>query len=137
MRTTVIAAVVSLIFSIVLAGCSSAGPASTQKEIAKQRSGDYVVTLLNDTGQLKQGENAYTLEFRKASDNSLVDVGPVTATTQMPMPGMSNMVGDTVVTQSGTAGRYNVKTSFGMKGSWTASFTYGDNQKVQLSLKAQ
>ena len=50
-------------------------PAGNLKEIQQQRSGDYVVALLNETGDLKQGPNNLTLEFRRANDNQLADAG--------------------------------------------------------------
>lgn len=83
MKTASFAAIAILaVLSGSLAACSGGDSAASQKEISKQRSGDYVVLLLNDTGQLKQGENTYTLEFRIAFDNSLVDVGEVQASTR-------------------------------------------------------
>lgn len=134
---TLLVIAILVVFAGALTACSGGDSATAQKEIAKQRSGDYTVLLLSDTGQLKQGENTYTLEFRKISDNSLVDVGEVQASTQMPMPGMPNMIGDTTVTPSGTPGRYTVKSSLQMKGSWTGTFTFGTGQRVQFAIKAQ
>lgn len=55
----------------------------------------------------------------------------------MPMPGMPNMIGDTTVAASGTPGRYTVKSSLQMKGSWTETFTFGTGQRVQFAIKAQ
>ena len=43
--------------------------------------------FLNETGQLKEGPNNFVLEFRRASDKKLVDVGEVQLNTSMPMPG--------------------------------------------------
>ena len=112
-------------------------PAAGLTKIQEQRVGDYVVTLLGPNGQVKEGDNRLVLEFRRSSDNQLVDVGGVQATSQMPMPGMPHMVGSTTVTQSSTAGRYDVSCRLAMRGEWSSAFTFGDGQKVQFSLKAQ
>jgi hypothetical protein len=106
-------------------------------EIQKQRAGDCVVVLLGDAPQVKEGDNKLALEFRRAADDELVDVGNVGATNQMPMPGMPNMVGETTVTSSGTPGRYTVTCRFPMKGQWNTSFTFANGQKAQFALKTQ
>jgi hypothetical protein len=132
----------------VMAACSSAdtpseppapeapAPASTLKEIQQQRSGDYVVAVLNETGELKQGINNLTLEFRTASDNQLADVGDVKVESTMEMKGMSPMMANTKITPSGTPGRYNMMADLSMAGDWKTVVTFGGT-KVQFELGAK
>ncbi len=68
----ILTATIVIAFALVMTACG--GDASNLKQIQQQRAGDYVVTVLSETGQLKQGPNNFVLEFRKASDNQLADV---------------------------------------------------------------
>ena len=135
-RSTVMSGVVLVAVAIGMAACSGGGTANL-KEIQKQRAGDYVVTLLNDSGQLKQGKNEFVLEVRNASDNQLVDAGPIQTGTSMPMPGAPNMVGEITVTPTDTKGRYTVSSTMQMKGQWTTTFTFQNGQKVTFALRTQ
>ena len=139
MRTkSILAALAVLILGLTLAACSkSNGSGGELKQIAQKRVGDYVVTLLSDTGQLKQGKNTYALEFRKAADNQLVDVGEVKLSSRMPMPGMSDMTGGASATPSGTPGRYTVESDFEMRGKWNFGATFGNNQRVMFPVNVQ
>jgi len=139
MRTkSILAALAVLILGLTLAACSkSNGSGGELKQIAQQRVGGYVVTLLSDTGQLKQGKNTYALEFRKAADNQLVDVGEVKLSSRMPMPGMSDMTGGASATPSGTPGRYTVESDFEMRGKWNFGATFGNNQRVMFPINVQ
>ena len=56
------------------------------------------------------------IEFRKP-DGSLVDVGTVTTSANMPMPGMT-MPGSVQVDRSDVPGRYSATGDFGMAGGW-------------------
>ena len=79
MRTkSMLAALAVVILGLALAACGKGGSGGGElKQLAQQRVGDYVVTLLSESGQLKQGPNKYVMEFHKAADNQLVDVGEV------------------------------------------------------------
>jgi len=151
-RNIVIALVIAAMS--VIAGCSTTEtpserpqtqtPASTPvettsnlKEIQQQRSGDYVVVLLNETGDLKQGANDLALEFRSGSDNQLADVENVQVESKMEMQGMGPMLGNTRVTPSGTPGRYNVTSELSMAGDWKMAVMFGSNQKVEFNLAAR
>jgi hypothetical protein len=76
---------ITTILLLMLAGCSGG---ADLKQVRQQRAGDYIVTVLSDTGTLKNGSNSLTLEFRRAADNQLVDVGDVQVPWTMPMPSM-------------------------------------------------
>jgi Cu(I)/Ag(I) efflux system membrane protein CusA/SilA len=90
---------------------------STAGVIQSVRAGDLDVVLLSPTGTLRQGRNAFTIEFRRTGTNTLVDVGTVRASANMPMPGMV-MSGGLQVAQTRVAGRYSATAEFGMAGAW-------------------
>jgi len=87
--------------------------ATTVQEI---RSGNLVIVVLSPTGTLHQGRNTFTIEFRSAN-GSLVDVGTVRASANMPMPGMV-MSGGLEVRRTSVPGRYQASAEFGMAGAW-------------------
>lgn len=80
------------IVALVLAGSAPLAGAADLKPIHSQKTKDLVVTLMNDAGQWKPGKNNFVLEFASANDRQPVDVGKVTLTTSMGMPGMAPMV---------------------------------------------
>ena len=139
MRMKVImAAVAAVAFGMVLTACSKGGEdTSNLKKIDQQRTGDYIVTALNETGQVKQGPNKFVLEFRKASDNKLADVGNVQINSTMPMPGMPPMNAGASATSSGTTGLYNVESDIPMRGKWTFTVMFENGQRALLSVNAQ
>jgi Cu(I)/Ag(I) efflux system membrane protein CusA/SilA len=81
------------------------------------RAGDLDIALLSPTGTLRQGRNGFTFEFRRTGTTTLVDVGTVRASANMPMPGMV-MSGGLQVTPTGVPGRYAATAEFGMAGAW-------------------
>jgi len=127
-----------LFIFVVLVTLFSCTPASKElKPIQQQKSGDYLVTLLSETGTLQQGTGKFVLEFRKNADNQLVDVGNVDIATTMEMPGMGPMIGSTTVNRTGVAGRYEAKGEFTMVGLWKCNVTFGSGQSVRFNLNAQ
>jgi Cu(I)/Ag(I) efflux system membrane protein CusA/SilA len=81
------------------------------------RAGDLDIVLRSAGGTLRQGRNRFTLEFRRTGTTTLVDVGTVRASANMPMPGMV-MSGGLQVTPTGVPGRYAATAEFGMAGAW-------------------
>ncbi len=81
------------------------------------RTGDVVITLLSDDGSLRQGRNAFAIEFRSATANALVDVGDVRFAAAMTMPGMA-MSGGAEISRTRVTGRYGATGEFGMAGQW-------------------
>jgi YtkA-like protein len=79
----------ALMVTAVVALGSAAGAADL-KAIKTQKAKDVTVSVLNETGQWKSGKNDVVLEFTK--DKKPVDVGKVTLSTSMPMPGMAPMI---------------------------------------------
>jgi len=74
------------------------------------------ISLLSPSGTLRQGRNAFTIEFRSA-DGRLVDAGSVRASGNMAMPGMA-MSSGLQVKRTEVAGRYQATAEFGMAGAW-------------------
>ena len=142
MRAKTIIFATALTTALFIAGCSgSETPTQTPapsaqaptpaappnlKEIQQQHAGDYVVTLSNETGSLKQGANNLTLEFRKG--DQLADPGSVEIKPMMEMKGMGPMLANTKATPSGTPGRYNVTTDLAMAGPWKIMVTFAGGE---------
>jgi len=76
------------------------------KPIQTRKTKDVVITLLSESGQWTQGKNSFVLEFTSATTNQPLDVGKVTLTTNMSMPGMASMVVDATLSPDKTPGRY-------------------------------
>jgi Cu(I)/Ag(I) efflux system membrane protein CusA/SilA len=85
--------------------------------------GDLEIVLRAPGGVLRQGRNAFTIEFRKPGDDVLVDVGTVRAAANMPMPGMV-MPGGVQVQPGDATGRYAVTAEFGMAGAWQMAISW-------------
>jgi hypothetical protein len=100
--------------AIVAAACGNGR--EQLKEVHRVRSGDMNVVLLSQDGTLNQGKDSFVIEFQKP-DGTLVDVGTVTTSANMPMPGMT-MAGSVRVDRSDVAGRYLATGDFGMVGGW-------------------
>jgi hypothetical protein len=107
-----------LVMVVVAAAISAAacGDREQLKEVQRVRSSDVNVVLLSEDGTLKRGKDSFVIEFQKP-DGSLVDVGTVTASANMPMPGMT-MAGSVRVDRSDVPGRYLATGDFGMVGGW-------------------
>ena len=74
--------------AVMLGGCKSTAVAET-KEIQTQRTKDLTIVLMNEKGELAMGQNRFVIAFRSASNIQPVDVGAVTVSSAMAMPGMA------------------------------------------------
>jgi hypothetical protein len=101
-----VASLITLV--VVLVGSAVA---AELKPIKTQKAKDLTVRLLNESGQWKQGKNAFVLEFLSAKDSKPADVGKVTLNTSMPMPGMPPMLAGATLEPDG-AGKYRGTISF-------------------------
>lgn len=101
--------------ALLLGACQTSAPVA-MKEITTQNAGNMRITLQNDSGELKQGQNQFQMIFRNA-DGQPVDVGSVTVSCSMSMPGMTPMVAS-MEPMRGETGQYTMHGSFGMSGSW-------------------
>ena len=106
-------------------------------QIQQVRSGDYVVTLLNDSGSVKQHSNKFTLEVRSAASNGLANVTNVQIQASMRMSGMAPMFGNVSATWQTEPGRYEFDTDFSMAGHWLFLVTFDPNGRAQFNLNAQ
>jgi YtkA-like protein len=87
------------------AGLVTAAWTAELKVIQTQKTKDAVIVLKSETGQWKQGKNAFVLEFTSPSGQPL-DVGKVTLSTSMAMPGMAPMVAGAMLSPDKAPGRY-------------------------------
>lgn len=86
--------------------------AADLKPIATRNAKDLVVTLSSESGQWTQGNNSFVLEFTSAKTKQPVDVGKVTLSTSMTMPGMAPMVAGATLSPDNTPGRYTGTINF-------------------------
>lgn len=99
-----------LVVTAVVALGGTAGAADL-KAIKTQKAKDVTVSVLNETGQWKPGKNDVVLEFTSVKDKKPVDVGKVTLSTSMPMPGMAPMIAGATLEPKGP-GRYEGTITF-------------------------
>ena len=100
----------ALVITTVVALGGAAGAADL-KTIKTQKAKDVTVSVLNETGQWKPGKNDVVVEFTSAKDKKPVDVGKVTLSTSMPMPGMAPMIAGATLEPKGP-GRYEGTITF-------------------------
>ena len=102
------------------------------KTIKTRKTKDVVITLRSESGQWTQGKNAFVLEFTSPSNSqgvdagqaALMDVGQVTLSTVMPMPGMAPMLAGATLTPDKAAGRYLGAISFPDSGARQVTVTW-------------
>ena len=102
------------------------------KTIKTRKTKDMVITLRSESGQWTQGKNAFVLEFTSPSNQqgvdagqvALMDVGQVTLSTVMPMPGMAPMLAGATRTPDKVAGRYLGTISFPDSGARQVTVTW-------------
>ena len=107
------------------------------KTVQTQQAGDITVTVLSESGSIKNGANDFILEFRKTDGNQLVNVGTVDVAPIMDMPGMGPMMGSASVTPADTQGRYRVVGSLTMAGLWKFNVKYGNGETVRINVNAE
>ena len=116
-RRTLIILALAAVLGAIQAGCNNTAD-SGLKEIQRVRAANLDVLLLSDDGTLKDGKDNITVEFRRASDGALVDVGKVKSFATMPMAGLPPMMGSVFLTPGDTPGRYSAETDLNMAGGW-------------------
>jgi AcrB/AcrD/AcrF family/YtkA-like len=84
--------------------------------VQRVQSGGLQIVLMSPTGTFRLGRNTFAIEFRSAA-GALVDVGKVSASANMAMPGMV-MSSGLQLTPSDVPGRYQATAEFGMAGAW-------------------
>jgi hypothetical protein len=91
---------------------ATAGSAADLRTVKTQKAKDVTVSVLSESGQWKPGKNEFVLVFTSSQDAKPVDVGKVTLSTSMPMPGMAPMLAGATVQPDATPGRYRGTISF-------------------------
>ena len=112
--------VISMMLALALgsAGCgSNKVDTGNLKPVEMRTVGNLTIVLMSSTGELKQGQNDFVVQFRDQQGQP-VDVGDVQLGSSMSMPSMAPMSGDSQVTPSGQIGTYRVKSNFAMSGAW-------------------
>ena len=94
------------------------------KAIQTQKTKDMTITLLNESGQWTQGKNTFVLEFTSAATKQPVDVGKVTLSTSMAMPGMAPMVEGANLSPDKAPGHYVGTISFADSGTRQVTVTW-------------
>ncbi|HET9217144.1 MAG TPA: FixH family protein [Terriglobia bacterium] len=117
-----------------LFGCANS---SELQPVRTEQAGEYTVTVLSETGSIKNGASDFVLEFRKTADNQPADVGAVEVAPVMDMPGMSPMIGAATTTPGDAPGRYRVKSNLSMAGLWKFNVKFGNGQSVRINLTAE
>src|SRR5713226_6241008 len=107
-------AVIAVAGGLLGAGLVTAAWSAELKVMQTQKTKDAVIALKSETGQWKQGKNAFVLEFASPSGQPF-DVGKVTLSTSMAMPGMAPMAAggtrQVTVTWDGPAGKGSARFS--------------------------
>jgi len=91
---------------------ATAGSAADLRTVKTQKAKDVTVSVLSESGQWKPGKNEFVLVFTSSQDAKPVDVGKVTLSTSMSMPGMAPMLAGATVQPDATPGRYRGTISF-------------------------
>lgn len=90
--------------------------AAELKPIATRKAKDLVITLSSESGQWTQGSNSFVLEFTSTKTKQPADVGTVTLSTSMTMPGMAPMLAGATLSSDNTPGRYTGTINFSDSG---------------------
>ncbi|HXP87841.1 MAG TPA: FixH family protein [Bryobacteraceae bacterium] len=102
----------------ILTGCNAKNQdVSKLKTVETHKAGDLNLVLMNDIGELKQGQNDFVLQFQNQQGQP-IEVGAVQFQSSMIMPGMAPMSGDSEIAPAGQTGTYRVKANFADSGSW-------------------
>ena len=110
---------------LLASACGSNTGTDTGKVIKSQPVGNNLtVTLSNEDGQLKHGEEEFYLIFKDASGNP-IDVGAVALNFYMPAMGTMPVMNDPATfTTTDTPGVYKGKANIEMAGEWQAQVSY-------------
>ena len=108
----------SVVLGVVLLAGLSLGAVwgADVKVVQTQKTKDIVVTLLSESGQWTPGKNTFVLACTSAATKQPVDVGKVTLSTSMAMPGMAPMLAGATLSPEKTPGRYLGTISFEDRG---------------------
>lgn len=117
--------VTTMMLALAMLGAGLAGAAGAQgmKVIQTQKTKDAVITLRSESGQWKQGPNAFVLEFT-TPDGKPLDAGKATLGASMTMPGMAPMIAGATLSPDKAPGRYAGTVSFPDSGTRQVTVTW-------------
>jgi hypothetical protein len=108
----------ALAAALLLSACGRSPAPSAAKVIETRQADNLKVSLVNEAGELKQGQNQFVLWFQSADGKDFADAGKVTMSSSMAMPGMAPMTAPIELSPAGEKGKYTVKGEFAMSGAW-------------------
>ena len=111
------------------------GELMTIQEQTLASANNLVVVLMNETGTLTVGDNAFAVEFRR--DGMPVDVGSAEIHTSLEMPGAEPTVALMSSSMSLKTGRYNAAVRIPSAGTWKVSVTLGSGTVVSFDVPVQ
>jgi len=111
--------------ALVAGGLMEVAAGAELKVIQTHKAKDVVITLLSESGQWSKGKNSFVLEFASVSTKQPLDVGKVTLSTSMAMPGMTPMAGDATFTPDKAPGWYRGTISFEDTGTRQVTLSWG------------
>lgn len=143
-KSLVVVAIALGVLVVFAAACGSKsgtdGIVPTGKVIKAVPAGNLTVTLSNDSGTLKHGDQELMLSFTDASGKP-VDVGAVSLNFHMPQMGsMAAMTDGVTFTTTTTPGVYRGKVNLESGGEWQAQLAYegpAGTGKTTFSVTAQ
>ncbi len=94
------------------------------KAVQTRKAKDVQIRILSESGEWKQGDNAFVLEFTSAATKQPIDAGKVSLSTSMAMPGMAPMLAGATLASDKAPGRYLGKISFPDSGSRQVTVTW-------------
>ncbi len=115
--------VIAVLTVLMLAVGGGVARAADMKPIHTQKTKDVVVRLASESGQWKEGKNAFVLEFTSAQDKKPVDAGKVSLNTSMTMQGMAPMIAGATLSSDGP-GRYRGTIEFPDRGTRQVTVTW-------------
>jgi len=128
MKKSVIGIVIAIVAAVFIAACGSKtetrAKLPTGKTIKAIPVGNLTATLSNNSGQLKQGNQEFTMSFTDSSGKP-VDVGAASLNFHMAQMGtMAAMNDQTTFTTTETPGVYRGRATIEMAGEWQAQLAY-------------
>ena len=108
----------------VLLTAAACGSGSGPKEIKSGKVGSLTVTIANEEGVLRHGDEEFTVTFRDAAGKA-VDVGAASLNFFMPAMGTMPVMNDPAkLTTTDAPGVYRAKVNLQMAGEWQAQVAY-------------
>ncbi|HKZ08285.1 MAG TPA: FixH family protein [Methylomirabilota bacterium] len=108
---------------VLVAVLTGSAAAQDLKVIQTQKTKDAVIVLKSESGQWTQGKNTFVLEFASPATQKPADVGQVSLSTSMAMPGMAPMIAGATLSPDGP-GRYRGTITFPDRGARQVTVTW-------------